>query len=141
MLLQHFYAESAEHESYTFTSGPVSPVSQSRPKTCIAILHSRIYYARFRNRGKSIHRSLQTTDRKLPFRDPYERECRLQEDLGSVVFLLRSDDAQAYRLAPSRLRVGIITQGGNAAGCNIVIDSIVKRHMLLAMFTETVERL
>lgn len=37
-----------------------------------------------------------------------------------------------YRLRPGRLTVGILTAGGNAPGINTVIDSIVKRHSLLA---------
>jgi 6-phosphofructokinase 1 len=37
-----------------------------------------------------------------------------------------------YRLDPKRLVIGILTAGGNAPGVNTVIDSIVKRHSLLA---------
>jgi len=41
-------------------------------------------------------------------------------------------DQEMYRLNPAQLRVGIVTQGGNAPGYNIIIDSIVKRHAYLA---------
>ena len=46
-------------------------------------------------------------------------------------------DRETYRLNPARLRVGILTQGGNAAGYNIVIDSIVKRHAWLSTRPES----
>jgi 6-phosphofructokinase 1 len=41
-------------------------------------------------------------------------------------------DREMYRLNPAKLRVGIVTQGGNAAGYNVIIDSIVKRHAYLS---------
>jgi len=37
-----------------------------------------------------------------------------------------------YRLSPCDLSVGVLTAGGNAPGLNAVVDSIVKRHSLLA---------
>lgn len=37
-----------------------------------------------------------------------------------------------YKLNPEKLKIGILTAGGNAPGLNMVIDSIVKRHSLLA---------
>jgi len=39
---------------------------------------------------------------------------------------------ERYRLDPANVTVGILTAGGNAPGLNTVIDSIVKRHLLLA---------
>jgi len=39
---------------------------------------------------------------------------------------------EKYRLDPRAQTVGILTAGGNAPGLNMVIDSIVKRHSLLA---------
>jgi len=56
-------------------------------------------------------------------------------DLGEFrnmpVFRLAAARSQ-YRLDPRRLTIGILTAGGNAPGINTVIDSIVKRHSLLA---------
>ena len=37
-----------------------------------------------------------------------------------------------YKLDPENQVIGILTAGGNAPGLNMVIDSIVKRHSLLA---------
>ena len=42
---------------------------------------------------------------------------------------------EKYRLAPAPQTIGILTAGGNAPGLNMVIDSIVKRHSLLATST------
>jgi 6-phosphofructokinase 1 len=39
---------------------------------------------------------------------------------------------EKYKLDPKAQRVGVLTAGGNAPGLNTVIDSLVKRHALLA---------
>ncbi len=49
-------------------------------------------------------------------------------------------EREKYRLDPSRLGIGILTQGEMAPGYNIVIDSIVKRHAMLSTSIEGGER-
>src|SRR5207237_302765 len=46
-----------------------------------------------------------------------------------------------YALNPTRLTAGILVAGGPAAGLNMVIDSIVKRHFSLATLTVGHKRL
>lgn len=45
---------------------------------------------------------------------------------------LRAGEQQEYRLDPTNVKVGILIAGGIAAGLNMVVDSIVKRHFSLA---------
>jgi 6-phosphofructokinase 1 len=49
-------------------------------------------------------------------------------------------EREKYRLNPSQLGVGILTQGGMTPGYNIVIDSIVKRHAMLSTSIEGAEQ-
>ena len=45
---------------------------------------------------------------------------------------LRAGEQSEYRFNPTKLKVGILIAGGIAAGLNMVVDSIVKRHFSLA---------
>ncbi len=48
----------------------------------------------------------------------------------------RAGEPAEFRLDPTRARIGILVAGGNAAGLNMVIDSIVKRITALASALE-----
>jgi 6-phosphofructokinase 1 len=75
---------------------------------------------------------------------PYEATVLVNDDHG-VLEVFRRLKAEAllprfaklgarevYKLDPQRQNIGILTAGGNAPGLNTVIDSVVKRHCLLA---------
>jgi 6-phosphofructokinase 1 len=55
-----------------------------------------------------------------------------EECLPAYPCFLRAGEQAHYRFNPTEVKVGILIAGGIAAGLNMVVDSIVKRHFSLA---------
>ncbi len=97
----------------------------------------KLYYQRmgkvFRGRWGEIFLPETASVWVLPDPDVYDVFSRIGQADRFPRFLLAGARAR-YRLNPKRLNVGLLVAGGSAPGLNQVIDSIVKRHSLLATF-------